>query len=105
MRSTGGSKGDDVGGTKDGETAGGMPNFRLSSVSGGLAGELPLGSRTLNNQTLAGGVTEGGSGASGVGGGMGIGGASFNEGTLILNGVPLSTNQTWATAGAHGRVE
>src|SRR5262245_47913651 len=48
--------------------------FRFFYVSGGLAGELPLGSLTLENLTLEGGLAKGGNGFGG-GGGMGAGGA------------------------------
>ncbi len=77
------------GSTIERSTAGGTPPFRLFYVSGGMAGELPLGTLTLENLTLAGGLAQGGDGYEG-GGGMGAGGAIFNQGTLILSGATLS---------------
>jgi hypothetical protein len=63
----------------------GADNFRLFYVSGGQSG-LAVGTLTLNNLTLAGGVAKGGDNFFG-GGGLGAGGAIFNQGTLNLNGV------------------
>src|SRR5262249_55560716 len=80
----------------------GTPAFRLFYVSGGLAGELPPGSLTLRNLTLAGGLAQGGNGTGGGGGGLGAGGAVFNQGTLILDGVTLSNNQARGGSGASG---
>ncbi len=68
-------------------TAGGL---RFFYVSGGLSG-LSAGSLTLNNLTLEGGYAKGGNSLYG-GGGLGAGGAVFNQGTLILDGVTLTGN-------------
>ena len=73
---------------------------RLFYVSGGINGELPLGSLTLENLTLSGGVAQGGAGGAGGGGGMGAGGAIFNQGTLVLIGVTLTGNAAQGGAGA-----
>ena len=67
------------------------PNFRLFYVSGGFGG-LETGSLTLNNLTLEGGMAQGGSSGRG-GGGLGAGGAIFSQGTVILTGVTLASNQ------------
>src|SRR5262249_8961081 len=68
----------------------GADNFRLFCVSGGLSG-LPAGTLTLQNLTLDGGVAHGGDSRSG-GGGLGAGGAIFNQGTLIVTDVTLTNN-------------
>jgi hypothetical protein len=78
------------------------PKFRLFYVSGGMAGQLPLGSLTLENLTLTGGIAKGGNGWFGGGGDMGAGGAIFNQGTLILNGVTLTHNHALGGSGAAG---
>ncbi len=55
------------------------------------------GSLTLQNLTLSNGLVSGSDGKHGVyysgggGGGAGMGGAIFNEGTLALDGVALTT--------------
>jgi hypothetical protein len=64
--------------------------LRFFYVSGGLSG-LPAGSLTLNNLTLQGGFAKGGDSRQG-GGGLGAGGAIFNQGTLTLNDVKLTAN-------------
>jgi hypothetical protein len=80
------------------QRANGVANFRLFYVSGGFDG-LAAGNLNLNNLTLAGGVADGGDGFEG-GGGLGAGGAIFNQGTLNLTGVTL-TNDT-ASGGDSG---
>ncbi len=65
-------------------------DFRLFYVSGGFSG-LPTGNLTLNDVTLTGGVAQGGSSDTG-GGGLGAGGAIFNQGTVTLFGVTLDNN-------------
>lgn len=69
-------------------TAGAM---RFFYVSGGIPTELPLGTLTLKNLTLTNGLAKGGDSTLG-GGGMGAGGAIFNQGNLTLNGVTLTGN-------------
>src|SRR5262249_660276 len=68
----------------------GTPDFRLFYVSGGLSG-LAAGSLTLHNLTRQGGYAKGGDSKYG-GGGLGAGGAIFNQGTLALSGVTLTGN-------------
>jgi hypothetical protein len=65
--------------------------FRLFYVSGGM--ELPLGSLTMINVVLQGGYAKGGDSDKG-GGGAGMGGAIFNQGSLSLRGVSLIGNVT-----------
>jgi hypothetical protein len=65
--------------------------FRLFYVSGGLDGELPAGSLTISYATLQGGYAKGGGSLLG-GGGAGMGGAIFNQGTLVLKYVSLLGN-------------
>ena len=66
--------------------------FRLFYVSGGLAGELPAGSLTLQGMVLEGGHAKGGNGGFYAGGGAGMGGAIFNQGDLALFNVSLIGN-------------
>jgi hypothetical protein len=73
------------------------PNFRLFYVSGGR--ELAAGSLTMDNVTLQGGVAKGGDSNHG-GGGLGAGGAIFNQGTLTLTDATLDNNQ--AIGGSSG---
>ncbi len=63
--------------------------FRFFYVSGGF--ELPAGSLLLVNVVLRGGVAKGGDSSLG-GGGAGMGGAIFNQGTLQLTNVSLLDN-------------
>jgi hypothetical protein len=82
---------------RDTNPADNTPAFRLFYVSGGL--ELPAGSLTMDNVTLEGGLAKGGdSGPLDVvvgpgGGGMGAGGAIFNQGMLNLTSVTLTNNE------------
>jgi hypothetical protein len=71
------------------------PAFRLLYVSGGM--ELPAGSLTMDNVTLSGGLAKGGNGG---GGGLGAGGAIFNQGTLSLTGVTLTDNEALGGTGS-----
>ncbi len=73
-------------------------NFRLFYVSGGFDG-LAAGSLALADLTLDGGVARGG---DGTGGGLGAGGAVFNQGNLNLNGVTLSGNEARGGNGGNG---
>jgi hypothetical protein len=66
-------------------TASGTPAFRLFDVAGG-------GSLTLANLTLQGGLAFG-AGASAEGG------AIYNQGTLLLNGVTVQNNSAQGSAG------
>jgi len=79
------------------DTASITPDFRLFYVSGGL--ELPAGSLTMDDLTLKGGLAKGGDSNQG-GGGLGAGGAIFNQGTLALTGVTLANNE--AVGGSSG---
>ncbi|HEY7308797.1 MAG TPA: choice-of-anchor Q domain-containing protein [Gemmataceae bacterium] len=65
------------------------PAFRLFYVSGGL--ELSPAVLRMDNVTLEGGLAKGGDSDFG-GGGMGAGGAIFNQGLLVLNSVTLIDN-------------
>ncbi len=65
------------------------PRLRFFYVSGGLTGELPAGSLSLQNMTLTGGQARGGFGG---GGGAGMGGAIFNQGIVNLTAVTLTSN-------------
>lgn len=67
----------------------GRPRLRFFYVSGGLSGQLPAGSLSLQNMTLTGGRAWGGLGG---GGGAGMGGAIFNQGTLNLSAVTFTAN-------------
>jgi hypothetical protein len=67
------------------------PDFRLFYVSGGYSG-LPLGTLTLQDVTLEYGLAKGGNGFKGGGGGLGAGGAIFNQGTLNLTDVTVANN-------------
>jgi hypothetical protein len=66
------------------------PRFRFFYVSGGLSG-IPAGSATLPDLTLSNGLAQAGSSAL-SGGGAGMGGAIFDQGTLTLQRVTLSGN-------------
>jgi len=63
--------------------------FRFFYVSGGF--ELPAGSLLLVNAVLRGGIAKGGDSSLG-GGGAGMGGAIFNQGSLQLTNVSLLDN-------------
>jgi hypothetical protein len=67
-----------------------VPNFRFFYVSGGLSG-IPAGRLTLQDLTLSNGRAQGG-GSDLSGGGAGMGGAIFNQGTVALQRVTLSGN-------------
>jgi hypothetical protein len=82
-------------------TASNTPAFRLFYVSGGISGELPLGSLTLQNLSLTNGLAQGG-GSNPGGGGLGAGGAVFNQGNLNLNDVTLTGNQALGGNGKSG---
>jgi len=93
----------------------GAANFRLFYVSNGQGNNpigitdisingapLDTGALTLQNLTLSGGRAQGGKGGDGAyaaGGGGGLGGAVFNQGTLALNGVTFVSNQALGGAG------
>ena len=66
-------------------------SFRFFYVSGGISSELPLGTLTLENLTLTGGLAKGGDSFQG-GGGLGAGGAILNQGNLTVSGVTLNNN-------------
>jgi hypothetical protein len=72
------------------DSAASTPAFRFFYVSGGFDG-LDAGTLTLNNLELTNGLAQGGSSNQG-GGGLGAGGAIFNQGTLVLNGDTLTGN-------------
>ena len=72
--------------------------FRFFYVSGGLSG-LPAGNLTLDDLTLQNGLAKGGDSDEG-GGGLGAGGAIFNQGDLELDGVTLAYNE--ALGGSSG---
>jgi len=80
-------------------TAAGTPPFRLFYISGGLSG-IPAGNLTLRKVAVTGGLAKGGDSDLG-GGGAGMGGAIFTQGTLTLDRATLSGNM--ARGGAHGR--
>jgi hypothetical protein len=65
-------------------------SLRFFYVSGGLSG-LAAGQLNLNNLTLENGFAKGGDSDTG-GGGLGAGGAIFNQGALALTGVTLTDN-------------
>jgi len=88
------------GATIERSTNEGTPDFRLFYVSGGL--ELHAGSLTLDNVTLRNGIAQGGNGGPRGGGGMGAGGAIFNQGTLRLDGVTLANNEARGGSGVAG---
>src|SRR5262249_21266900 len=77
--------------------------FRFFYVSGGL--ELPAGSLTLHNLALIGGYSKGGDAGYG-GGGAGLGGAIFNQGSTTLDSVTVTGNAAvgggWQPAGSSG---
>ena len=77
--------------------------LRFFYVSGGIPNELPLGTLELENLTLTGGLAKGGDSRSG-GGGMGAGGAIFNQGNLTLNGVTLDGNEALGGSGGSSAV-
>lgn len=84
------------------ESAGSPTPFRFFYVSGGFS-TLPAGNLTLQNLTLTGGLAQGGTGGSGTeagGGGAGMGGAIFNQGTLTLLGLTVSSNSAAGAPGA-----
>jgi hypothetical protein len=68
----------------------GTPAFRLLYVAGGLNGP-PLGSLTMRDLMLTGGLAVGGYSGSG-GGGAGMGGAIFSQGRVKLINVTLKSN-------------
>ncbi len=74
--------------------------LRFFYVSGGLSG-LPAGFLSLNNLTLQGGYAQGGDSETG-GGGLGAGGAVFNQGSLVLDGVTLTGNEAQGGSGGVG---
>lgn len=65
------------------------PRLRFFYVSGGLTSPIPAGSLSLQNMTLTGGRAWGGLGG---GGGAGMGGAIFNQGTVNLTAVTVTSN-------------
>ncbi len=67
-----------------------VPNFRFFYISGGLSG-IPAGKLTLEDLTLSNGRAQGGS-SDMSGGGAGMGGAIFNQGTVALQRVTLNGN-------------
>ncbi len=68
----------------------GTPRFRFFYVSGGLSG-IPAGSLTLQDLKLSNGLAQGGS-SDASGGGAGMGGAIFDQGTVALQRVTLTGN-------------
>jgi hypothetical protein len=79
-------------------SASSTPSFRLFYVSGGLDG-LAAGNLTLVNLSLEYGDAVGGN-SQGGGGGLGAGGAIFNQGTVNLTNVHLFANR--ALGGSSG---
>ncbi len=79
------------------DTTASTPYFRLFYISGGL--ELPRGSLLMDNVTLQHGIARGGDSEFG-GGGLGAGGAIFNQGGLDLLDVTLYYNE--AIGGSSG---
>jgi hypothetical protein len=97
----------------------GTPSFRLFMVMGDRHGggpgkvAVPRGHLTLRDLTLRGGLAAGGSGGAGAtwfdtfprllrggaGGGLGAGGAVFNQGHLVLDRVTLVDNEARGGAG------
>jgi hypothetical protein len=75
----------------------GTPDFRLIYVLGGMEGA--PGSLTMDNVTLENGLAKGGDSNQG-GGGLGAGGAIFNQGTLNLTDVTFTDNE--ALGGSSG---
>jgi hypothetical protein len=73
------------GDTLERSTASGTPAFRLLDVAGG-------GSLSLNNLTLQGGLAFGA-------GAWAEGGAIYNQGTLLLNSVPVQNNSAQGSPG------
>ncbi len=71
--------------------------LRFFYVSGGLS-SLSAGYLLLNNLTLQDGYAKGGDSATG-GGGLGAGGAIFNQGSLSLDGVTLTGNKAQGGSG------
>jgi hypothetical protein len=91
----------DANGGTVGANGGPSTYMRYFYVSGGeaLSGTEPYGRLTLQDITLEGGIAKGGDSSTG-GGGLGAGGAIFNQGTLILNRVTLRNNE--ALGGSSG---
>ena len=80
----------------------GSQRFRFFYVSGGFSG-LSVGSLALQNLTLTNGFALGGNGGNaqaGGGGGAGLGGAIFNQGTVMTTNVVFAGNA--ATGGTGG---
>ena len=81
------------------------PKFRFFYVSGGLSYEtntrvgLPVGTLRLNHLTLRGGLAKGGNASGEAGGGGGMGGAIFNQGTLAMTRVSLVGNTAFGGLG------
>ncbi|MGH8377389.1 MAG: Ig-like domain-containing protein, partial [Gammaproteobacteria bacterium] len=107
--------GDPNGSTIARSSVSGTPAFRLFYVGSGktLANDNPPagitgnklpgpGSLMLVNLTLSNGLAQGGSGTNNSGGGLGAGGAIYNQGTLTLTGDTLTQNQANGGAGSPG---
>jgi hypothetical protein len=88
----------------DGNNGGTGITIAPSSTSMRLFNVSNLGSLTLNDLTLSGGIAQGGNGGAtgrgGGGGAAGMGGAIFNAGLLTITGSTLTDNQ--ATGGTGG---
>src|ERR1039457_2828507 len=88
----------------------GTTNFRLFYVSGGLSYDatisqgLPFGKLSLRDITLSGGLAEGGDASGEAGGGAGMGGAIFNQGTVTLLGVTVTASTAQGGSGGNGGV-
>jgi hypothetical protein len=72
---------------------------QVASATGSQSTSQPVGSLTLENVTLEGGLAQGSSSGTG-GGGLGAGGAIFNQGNLTLSGVTVE--QSTAEGGGSG---
>ena len=77
----------------------GATAFRLFYISGGATNHPAAGGLTLRNVTLSYGFAQGGNAGQLAGGGAGLGGAIFNQGELVLDGVTLQSN---AAVGGNG---
>ena len=88
----------------------GTTNFRFFYVSGGLSYDatisqgLPFGKLSLRDITLSGGLAEGGDASGEAGGGAGMGGAIFNQGTVTLLGVTVTASTAQGGSGGNGGV-
>ncbi len=76
--------------------------FRLFYVANGAPNQPEAGTLILQDVTLSGGLAQGGNGSQLGGGGAGLGGAIYNQGTLTLVDAALTNNVAQGGTGGGG---